>query len=93
MDAKPVPYKRMIFVCTNSRDDGRASCGPCGAQAILDQLKEEVKKRGLTGKIRALKSGCMDICEGGPHVMVFPDNLWHAGVTPEDVPHLIEKYL
>ncbi len=90
---KKVPYTRMVFVCTNTKEDGAASCGPCGAQEILDTLKDEVKKRGLKGRVRALKSGCMDICVGGPHVMVFPENEWYSGVTMEDVPSLVEKYL
>ena len=64
-----------------------------GSEAICERIKEEVKKRGLKGKIRAMKSGCMDFCELGPNVMVFPDNIWHSGVTAEDVPALIEKYL
>ena len=53
----------------------------------------EVKKRGLKGKVRALKSGCMDFCEKGPSVMGFPEGTLHSGVTSADVPALIEKYL
>jgi len=53
----------------------------------------EVKKRGLKGKVRALKSGCMDLCEKGPNVMVFPEGTLHSGGTSADVAALIEKYL
>jgi (2Fe-2S) ferredoxin len=89
-----VPYRRVIYVCTNVREeDGRPACGARGSEAICAALKEEVKKRGLKGKIRAMKSGCMDFCELGPNVMVFPDNAWHSAVQANDVPALIEKYL
>jgi (2Fe-2S) ferredoxin len=94
MKDQKVPYRRVIYICTNVREeDGRPSCGARGSQAICDQLKEEVKKRGLKGKVRAMKSGCMDFCEVGPNVMVFPDATMHTGVKPEDVPALVEKYL
>lgn len=92
MKAEPVPYRRMVFVCTNKREDGRPACGLRGAEAICERLKEEVKIRGLTGKVRALKSGCMDLCEKGPNVMVFPEQILISGVTPEDIPALLEKY-
>jgi (2Fe-2S) ferredoxin len=94
MKEQKVPYRRMVFVCTNVREeDGRPACGLRGSEKICEAFKEEVKKRGLKGKIRALKSGCMDLCESGPNVMIFPDGLYYSGVTPEDVPALIEKYL
>lgn len=83
----------MIFICTNKREDGRPACGLRGSEAICEALKEEVKKRGLKGNVRALKSGCMDLCELGPNVMVFPDQTLHSHVTMNDVPTLIQKYL
>jgi (2Fe-2S) ferredoxin len=94
MHEKKGPYQRVIYICTNVReDDGRPACGKRGSEAICERFKEEVKKRGLKGKIRAMKSGCMDFCELGPNVMVFPDNAWYSGVSLEDVPALVEKYL
>ena len=94
MKTQPVAYKRVVYVCTNVREeDGRPACGLRGSEAICLQLKEEAKKRGLKGKIRVMKSGCMDFCELGPNVMIFPDGVWHSGVSAEDVPALVEKYL
>jgi (2Fe-2S) ferredoxin len=94
MKQEAIPYHRMLFVCTNVRPEGdRPCCGLRGSEKILETLKEEVKKRGLKGKVRALKSGCMDLCEKGPNVMIFPDGILHSGVAPEDVPILVGKYL
>jgi (2Fe-2S) ferredoxin len=93
MNEEKFPYRRMVFVCTNIREeDGRPACGLRGSEKICEMLKEEVKKRGLKGKIRALKSGCMDLCEKGPNVMVFPEGTYYSGVAPEDVPSFIERY-
>ena len=94
MKEEKVPYCRMIFVCTNATHDGdRQVCAEGCSEEILKALKEEVKKRGLKGKVRALKSGCMDLCEKGPNIMVFPDGILHSGVTVGDIPALIQKYL
>ncbi len=94
MNSQPVPYRRMIFVCTNDDpDENRPACGLQGSMAICKAIKEEVKKRGLKGKVRALKSGCMDLCEKGPNVMIWPEGTLLSGVTLKDIPTLIDKYL
>jgi len=94
MKQEPVPYRRMIFICTNAEvKDGRPACGLRGGPMICEAIKSEVKSRGLKGKIRALKSGCMDLCEKGPNVMVYPEGNLHSGVTEEDIPKLLRKYL
>ena len=94
MNEEKVPYKRMIFVCTNASHDGdRPVCAEGRSEEVLKALKEEVKKRGLKGKIRVLTSGCQDLCEKGPNIMVFPEGTLHSAVTPGDVPALIDRYL
>ena len=94
MKQEKIPYQRMIFICTNvDAKDGRPACGLRGGMDICDAIKAEVKSRGLKGKIRALKSGCMDLCEKGPNVMVFPEGALHSGVSDRDIPALIKKYL
>jgi (2Fe-2S) ferredoxin len=94
MKSESVPYRRMIFVCTNATHDGdRPVCSAGCSEEVLKALKEEVKKRGLKGQVRALKSGCMDICEKGPNVMIFPEGTLYSAVTPADIPTLIQKYL
>ncbi|MEX2016760.1 MAG: (2Fe-2S) ferredoxin domain-containing protein, partial [Candidatus Hydrogenedentales bacterium] len=62
----------------------RKCCAEGAGEAILDRLKSLVKEQGLNSRVRVSKSGCMDRCEQGPNVMVFPSNRWYCGVTPED---------
>lgn len=94
MKENPLPHEIEIFVCINGRDKGeRTSCARCGSEAVQKRLKELVKKRGLRDRIRVSKSGCMDRCEEGPNVMVFPHNQWYSGVKKEDVEALLEKVL
>lgn len=99
MKQAPVPYRSMIFVCTHARD-GEAACanadrGEHGGQHLVEILREELKKRGLKGKIRVAKSACMDVCAAGPNIMIFDakgEYRWCSRVKREDLPELIEKY-
>ena len=88
-------YERHCFVCVNQRapDDPRGSCAAKGSAAIRDQLKAELKRRGLAGRIRANQAGCLDLCEQGPTIVVYPEQVWYAGVTLADVPEIVERHL
>jgi (2Fe-2S) ferredoxin len=93
MERKPVPYKKTVFVCTNARADGRVACANPGrgGKEICEALKEAVKKAGLKGKVRVARSGCLDLCEKGPNLFVYPEGEWRSGLTLADVPELVEK--
>ena len=99
MQESRMPFKKMIFVCTNMRE-GEAACNnpdrgaDCGGD-LVELLREELKKRGLKGKIRVAKSGCMDVCARGPNIIVFDEEghqAWFSGVKREDIPALVKKY-
>ena len=93
MDSNPLPFRKMVFVCTNERVPGeRTCCGPKGGGDIHALLKAMVKERGLRSRIRVSKSGCMDRCESGTNMMVFPDNVWYSEVTEEDLPGLVDAW-
>lgn len=91
MPEQPLPFPRMVFVCTNHRTDGpRVSCGPRGGDELRLRLKELVKENGLKGRIRICSSGCMDVCERGPNLMVFPENRWICGASPDEAEEIFE---
>lgn len=91
METGPLPYKKIIFVCTNRRESGpRTCCAHHDGEAIREALKDMVKKRRLRSKIRVSQSGCMDQCEHGPNIMVFPDNMWYSGVTIADLDAILD---
>jgi (2Fe-2S) ferredoxin len=88
-------FERHIFICTNVRppDDPKGCCAAKGSAAIASKFKEELHQRGLKGKIRANKAGCLDMCERGASVVVYPEGVWYGGVTPGDVNEIIERHL
>jgi (2Fe-2S) ferredoxin len=94
MDSQKLPYNHILFVCTFKREDGsRISCGMQGSEKLCDALKDEVAKRGLKGKVRVSKSGCLDVCEQGPNLMSFPDAKLWTHVAEADLPKIHETYL
>lgn len=94
MERNPLPHRKVVFVCVNERPAGeRVCCASCGGQAIRDALKAQVKERKLSNTIRVSQSGCMDRCEQGANVMIFPDNVWLSGVTEADVPAILDALI
>ena len=51
-----------------------------------------VDAHGLTG-VRSNAAGCLDACERGVSVVVYPDNVWYGGVTVADVKEIVEEHL
>ena len=82
-----------IFVCCNRREEGhsRGCCNPDGSNALRDAFKAELKRRDLGPLVRANISGCLDQCELGPTVVIYPQEIWYGGVTLADVPRIIEE--
>ena len=88
-------YRYHIFSCVNERspDDPRGSCAARGAVELQELFKKEVFERGLKKVARANKSGCLDLCAKGPVVVIYPEGVWYAIRTREDVLEIIEKHL
>ncbi len=88
-------FERHLFVCCNQREAGhpRGCCDPAGQAALQKAFKEKLKARGLKERVRANKSGCLDQCEHGPNLVVYPEGVWYGGVTLADVDEIIESHL
>jgi (2Fe-2S) ferredoxin len=94
--AKPVKkLKHHVFVCTNERPAGhpRGSCKEKGSEALIQAFKEEVARQGLQSEVRAQKSGCLDTCEYGTSVTVYPGGVWYGKVTVADIAEIVESHL
>jgi (2Fe-2S) ferredoxin len=88
-------FDRHIFVCSNVREPGhpRGCCAEKGGNAVREALKSQLKARGLNKRIRANQAGCLDQCEHGVTVVVYPEQVWYGFVKPEDVPEIVEHHL
>jgi (2Fe-2S) ferredoxin len=88
-------FRHHLFVCENVRPPGdpRGCCSARGGVEVRAALKKELERRGLKGQVRANGAGCLDACSHGPTVVVYPGEVWYGGVTPADVPEIVEQHL
>lgn len=91
----PPPYFRAhVFVCCNRRPDGhrRGSCAAKGSEALRDYMKARAKELGL-GDVRVNMAGCLDRCEFGPTLVIYPDGVWYGVKTREDIDAVLQAHL
>ena len=96
MDEHPPLYEVLIFVCTNNRgtEPGvRPSCAVGGSEDLKTALKRAVKELGAGERVRVHSSGCMEGCEIGPNILVFPDNVMYSHVSLADIPLIVERHI
>ena len=88
-------FEKHIFVCANQRPEGhpRGCCDPAGNAELQKLFKTKLAQRGLNDRVRANKSGCLDQCEHGPNVVVYPDAVWYGGVTAADLDEIIDSHI
>ncbi|WP_374993202.1 (2Fe-2S) ferredoxin domain-containing protein, partial [Burkholderia multivorans] len=71
------------------------SCAQCDAQTMQEYAKKRVKELGLAGagKVRINKAGCLDRCEEGPVMVVYPEGTWYTYVDKADIDEIVESHL
>lgn len=79
-------YQHHIFCCTNTREPGhrRGSCGEKGADELRAYMKAKAKELGIEGA-RVNSAGCLDRCEQGPCVVVYPAGTWYKVTSKAEV--------
>jgi len=87
--------KKHIFVCTSSRPTGqqKGMCHTKGGVDLMMKFMEEIEDRDLAGEVMVTNTGCFGICEKGPIVVVYPDNVWYSSVCLDDVEEIVEKHI
>jgi (2Fe-2S) ferredoxin len=88
-------FQRHVFVCINERpaDHPKGCCKAKGGIEVRDRLKSELTARGISQVVRANNAGCLDQCEHGVSVVVYPEQVWYAHVTVDDIPEIVDKHI
>ena len=90
-------YRHHVFFCMNERDgkDARQSCGKCGAEKAQKHAKKRIKELGLKseGRVRINQAGCLDRCEEGPVLVIYPEGTWYTYVDTTDIDDIIDTHL
>ena len=86
---------RHVFICVNARDPGSAKgcCDSKGGSRVRDEFKRRLAAHKLRGIVRANKAGCMDQCEHGVVVVVYPEQVWYRGVSVAEVEEIVEQHI
>jgi len=87
--------KYHIFVCTSSRANGQQKgfCHTKEGVDVMSRFMEEIDERGIGGEVFLSNTGCFGICEKGPVVVVYPDNVWYGSVTADDVTEILDSHI
>ena len=88
-------YKHHVFMCLNKRDPGENCCACHGSEAMQKYAKKRMKELGLhgAGMARINAAGCMDRCEEGPVMVVYPEEVWYTYVDEKDIDEIIDEHL
>ena len=88
-------YERHVFFCVNQRANGEACCNTHHAQEMRDYAKRRCKELKLSGdrKLRINNAGCLDRCELGPVLVVYPEAVWYTYVDQSDIDEIIQEHL
>jgi len=84
------PYKCHVFVCVNDRKGARKSCADGASPALRLALKERLQEKGLAPtEVRVSQSLCMGLCDNGPNVVIYPQNIRVSAAGVEDVERIV----
>lgn len=88
-------YERHVFFCCNQREAGETCCNDRGATELRAYAKDRVKALKLNGKgrVRINSAGCLDRCDEGPVMVVYPEAVWYTYVDRDDIDEIIDEHL
>jgi (2Fe-2S) ferredoxin len=92
-DDPPYYFELHIFVCCNRRPDGhrRGSCSAKGSEKLRDYMKARAREMDLSA-VRVNLAGCLDRCELGPCLVIYPEGIWYRIETNADVDRVLAEH-
>ena len=92
----PLFFKSHVFCCTNRRPDGhkRGSCAAKGSEGLRNYMKARAKELGikhLEGRINS--AGCLDRCELGPTMVIYPEGIWYRYDSFADIDEILNTHV
>jgi (2Fe-2S) ferredoxin len=88
-------FRRHVFFCCNQRQPPEKCCANAGAADMQKYAKQRVKALGISGpgEVRINKAGCLDRCEEGPVIVVYPEAVWYTYVDEADIDEIIDRHV
>lgn len=86
-------YDKHIFVCANQKAEGKKCCGEAFGLEMVQRLRSRIRAANLPITIRAQRAGCLDVCEFGPALVVYPEGVFYGSLTPEAIDQIVDQHL
>ena len=80
-------YRSNVLVC------GGTGCTSSNSLTIVEKLKEEIARQGLSDEVNVITTGCFGLCALGPIMVVYPEGSFYSMVKVEDIPEIVEEHL
>ncbi len=86
-------YDHHIFICANQKAEGKKCCTESFGLEAVQKMRLLVRDAGLQKKIRIQKAGCLDVCQQGPALVVYPEGIFYGQLTMEVLPVIVDSHL
>jgi (2Fe-2S) ferredoxin len=88
-------YEVHVFCCTNQRPatHRRGCCASKGSQALADYMCRRAMVTAAQRQIRINLSGCLNLCEFGPAMVIYPEGVWYRYETDSDIAEILDRHV
>jgi (2Fe-2S) ferredoxin len=88
-------FEKHVFCCINKRPDSnpKGCCSLKNSEKLQTELKLKIRDLKLCKKIRINKSGCLDRCELGPVMVIYPEGVWYSFKNSKDIDDILNSHL
>ena len=78
--------EKHILICHGT------GCTSSKSPKILEKFNELIKEKNIEN-VRVIKTGCFGLCAKGPIVIIRPEDVFYAMVTPDDAEEIVEEHI
>jgi len=88
-------FDKHVFCCINKRSESnpKGCCSFKGSEKLQQELKIKIKNLKINKKIRINKSGCLDRCDLGPVLVIYPEGIWYSYKSSKDIDEIVNSHL
>jgi (2Fe-2S) ferredoxin/ubiquinone/menaquinone biosynthesis C-methylase UbiE len=86
------PFHYHVFICNQQKPEGLPCCYNNGSAQVIDALRREIAAGDLEQEVQLTVCGSLGLCEHGPNIVVYPEGIWYSGVSPSDVPEIVQSH-
>jgi len=79
--------KRHVLICSGS------DCHMNGSNTLRNEFEVHLKNLKIRHEIKLINAGCFGLCEEGPFVVIYPDEIYYSRVSSNDVATICSEHL